>query len=214
MCRLQAEFAADRRDRPDLVERVDLAGLGRLGDRHDARLRESGCPARWSRRRGSPPASACRPADGAISSFEPLEKNSGAPHSSVSTWPTRSRSRCGRTGTATARASELAAVPLKAKNTSQSVSNSARKASDARGGPEVVAIGRRVAVVGLLHRRPGLGADAGIIVAGELLGFAGHSAPPSRLIDRTVQDAENCASIKAVTKRGIAAVRSPTPRTR
>src|SRR5436190_23780714 len=70
-----------------------------------------------------------------------------------------------------------------------------------------------MAVIGLGHRGPGLRANAGIIVAGELLGFAGHAAA-SRFIDRAVQDVENCASIKAATKRGIAAVRSPTSRTR
>ncbi|MCY1420814.1 hypothetical protein D9M71_364490 [compost metagenome] len=42
------------------------------------------------------------------------------------------------------------------------------------GGPLVLAVGALVAVVGLGHRRPGFRADAGIVVAGELLGVVGH----------------------------------------
>lgn len=41
-------------------------------------------------------------------------------------------------------------------------------------GPLVVAIGALVAAVGFGHRRPGFGADTGIVVAGELLGVIGH----------------------------------------
>ncbi|MNE46627.1 hypothetical protein D3C80_1409750 [compost metagenome] len=41
-------------------------------------------------------------------------------------------------------------------------------------GPLVVAVGAVVAVVGFFHRRPGFGADAGIVVAGELLALVCH----------------------------------------
>ncbi|MNC26131.1 hypothetical protein D3C75_742520 [compost metagenome] len=41
-------------------------------------------------------------------------------------------------------------------------------------GPLVVAVGAVVAMVGLFHRCPGFGADAGIVVAGELLALICH----------------------------------------
>ncbi|MNP09124.1 hypothetical protein D3C76_1012160 [compost metagenome] len=41
-------------------------------------------------------------------------------------------------------------------------------------GPLVVAVSAVVAVVGFLHRRPGFGADTGIVVAGELLALICH----------------------------------------
>ncbi|MNE69316.1 hypothetical protein D3C80_1650350 [compost metagenome] len=46
------------------------------------------------------------------------------------------------------------------------------------GGPFVVAVGALVAVVGLFHGRPGFRADAGIVVAGELLALVGHGLLP------------------------------------
>ncbi|MOA27404.1 hypothetical protein D3C78_1482810 [compost metagenome] len=42
------------------------------------------------------------------------------------------------------------------------------------GGPLVVTVGPLVPVVGLGHRGPGLRADSGVVVAGELLGVVGH----------------------------------------
>ncbi|MCY1182867.1 hypothetical protein D9M73_234490 [compost metagenome] len=42
------------------------------------------------------------------------------------------------------------------------------------GGPLVVAVGPLVPVVGLGHRGPGLRADSGVVVAGELLALVGH----------------------------------------
>ena len=41
-------------------------------------------------------------------------------------------------------------------------------------GPFVIAIGALVPVVGLFHGGPGFRADAGIVVAGELLALVGH----------------------------------------
>ncbi|MNP18231.1 hypothetical protein D3C76_1107040 [compost metagenome] len=41
-------------------------------------------------------------------------------------------------------------------------------------GPLVVAVGAVVAMVGFFHRRPGFGADTGIVVAGELLALVCH----------------------------------------
>lgn len=41
-------------------------------------------------------------------------------------------------------------------------------------GPFVIAIGALMAVVGLFHGGPGFRADAGIVIAGELLALVGH----------------------------------------
>ena len=62
----------------------------------------------------------------------PFEKNSGAPHSSVSMCAVRWQMTLWYDWHSAARASALAAVPLKTKNTSQSVSNSSRMRSQAR----------------------------------------------------------------------------------
>ncbi len=51
-------------------------------------------------------------------------------------------------------------------------------------GPLIVAIGALVALVGLLHRGPGFGADAGIVVAGELLAVISHDTCPFYDADR------------------------------
>jgi len=69
---------------PQFLETVDLSGSVGLRDRHDAAALGNGCRAVVAiaadcARRSLPSA------DGATSSFDPLEKNSGAPHSSVST---------------------------------------------------------------------------------------------------------------------------------
>ncbi len=66
---------------------------------------------------------------GAASSFEPLEKNSGAPHSSVSTCEASLHTTAWYDWHSAASAMELAAVPLKTKNTSASASNSVRSRS-------------------------------------------------------------------------------------
>ena len=58
----------------------------------------------------------------------PLEKNSAAPHSSVSTWALSWQTMLWYDWQREASARELAAVPLKTKKTSQSVSNSSRSA--------------------------------------------------------------------------------------
>src|SRR5258708_1625220 len=68
----------------------------------------------------------------ATRSLEPFEKNSGAPHSSVSTWEVSAQITPWYDWQSEASASEFAAVPLKTKKTSQSVSKSARNAFDAR----------------------------------------------------------------------------------
>src|SRR6266567_5616955 len=73
------------------------------------------------------PSSEC-----ATRSFDPLEKNSGAPHSSVSTCEVSAQITPWYAWQSEASASEFAAVPLKTKKMSQSVSNNARKALDAR----------------------------------------------------------------------------------
>ena len=62
----------------------------------------------------------------------PFEKNSGAPHSSVSTCAVWWQMMLWYDWHIEASDSELAAVPLKTKNTSQSVSNVSRSRSDAR----------------------------------------------------------------------------------
>src|SRR6266702_130630 len=68
----------------------------------------------------------------ATKSLDPLEKNSGAPHSSVSTCAYWEQITPWYDWQSEARARELAAVPLKAKKTSQSASKRLRKASAAR----------------------------------------------------------------------------------
>ena len=45
--------------------------------------------------------------------------------------------------------------------------------------PFVIAVGALVALVGLGHGGPGFGTDAGVVVAGELLGIVGHWRVPS-----------------------------------
>src|SRR5580658_1464811 len=67
----------------------------------------------------------------ATRSLEPLEKNSGAPHSSVSTWADWQQMTAWYDWQSEASTRELAAVPLNAKKTSQSVSNISLKASAA-----------------------------------------------------------------------------------
>ena len=62
----------------------------------------------------------------------PLEKNSGAPHSSVSTWATSWQRIAWYDWHIAASASELAAVPLNTKNTSAGHSNIWRIRSQAR----------------------------------------------------------------------------------
>ena len=62
----------------------------------------------------------------------PLEKNSGAPHSSVSTWASSWHTIAWYDWQRAARASELAAVPLNTKNTSAGCSNTSRINSQAR----------------------------------------------------------------------------------
>ena len=67
----------------------------------------------------------------ATKSLEPLEKNFGAPHSSVSTCANWEQITPWYDWQRDASARELAAVPLKAKKTSQSVSKRSRNASAA-----------------------------------------------------------------------------------
>jgi hypothetical protein len=61
----------------------------------------------------------------------PFEKNSGAPHSSVSTWAVSWQRIEWYDWQSDASASEFAEVPLKTKKTSQSVSNVSRRRSAA-----------------------------------------------------------------------------------
>ncbi|CAH0441904.1 hypothetical protein LMG9673_02715 [Ralstonia pseudosolanacearum] len=71
-------------------------------------------------------------APAAVSSLEPLEKNSGPPHSSVSMCASSWQMTEWYDWHSADSASELAAVPLKTKKTSQSVSNRSRMRSHTR----------------------------------------------------------------------------------
>ena len=62
-----------------------------------------------------------------------------------------------------ASASELAAVPLKTKYTSHSVSNSSRRRSHTSRVSVVVAVGRQPALVGRLQRIERFGADPAVL---------------------------------------------------
>src|SRR5437588_9903012 len=76
--------------------------------------------------RSMEPASILAWSPDSSSTFEPFEKNSGAPHSATSTCANSWQSTLWYDWHIEASESELAEVPLKTKNTSQSVSNTSR----------------------------------------------------------------------------------------
>ena len=111
---VHAELVRGVGDRPRLVERVDGAELGRLGDRDDARLRlvlvaAPRLPAA-RRRRGR----ACRARCATVSSLTPASR-SGAPHSSTCMCATSVQITASNGRVSASIEATLAPVPLKTK---------------------------------------------------------------------------------------------------
>ena len=102
------------------VKRIHLSGFGRLRDRHHARFREMDVGSAGGKAAHQHRASACRPHSPRSEASSRWRKIPARRIRRSRHAPTRSRSRCDRTGTRDASASELAAVPLKTKNTSAS----------------------------------------------------------------------------------------------
>ena len=168
----QAERPAGRREGAQLGEAVDLPRLGRLRDGDDAGLGEVDVGARGERpdgarrqlaalRAGDEELRAVREEFGRAALVGLDMGRIGADHAVVGLAQGGQRQRVG--GRAVEGEEDLA---LRLEQGAEGVSGARR--------PGILAIGGGVAAVGRLHRGPGLRADAGIVVAGELLRVARH----------------------------------------
>lgn len=170
---VQAEFLAGGADRLQLVRAVHRTDLGGLGESHHARLRIVDILALESdvadRRRGQLADLGLRQQQlGAVG--EELRRAAlvgldvGGLRADHAVVALAQRGQGQGVGGGAVEGEEHFAIGL------EQLAEVVRSAR----GPLVVAIGALVAAVGFGHRRPGFGADTGIVVAGELLGVIGH----------------------------------------